>query len=79
MIPKETLSLRAFMQHLWECDPGTSTHCVIRGIDGDHALAAVHREGQVLVFDLGKKLIEAGMAPDGPHLAQDESEGPRRR
>lgn len=83
MSPDQTLSMEMLSCHLQECGvlllkanqnidmDSIMTHCVIRGTDGDHAVAAVHRDGEVLVFDLGHKLTEAGMAPDGPHLAQD--------
>lgn len=79
MIPDQTLSFARFACQFYECGVHILlssvgpplTHCVIRGTDGDHGLAAVHREGEVLVFDLGHKLTEAGMAPDGPQVAQD--------
>ena len=29
---------------------------VIRGLDGDHEIAAVHRDGDVLVLDMGQPL-----------------------
>ena len=59
------LDYAALHRHFWDCSIGivemsTSQPAlekvVIRGEDGDYELAAIHREGNVLIFDLGQKV-----------------------
>ena len=60
----KTLSWEEFMDQCEECNLGVGqpgdlpymNQVVIRGLDGDYGLAAVHRDGDRLIFDLGHKL-----------------------
>jgi len=61
------LSYHALHTHFFECGVLMLDACfgkpalekvVIRCEDGDYELAAIHREGKVLVFDLGQKVDE---------------------
>ena len=58
-----TLSWDEFTDQLAECNIGVITpvmfeaQVVIRGSDGDYAVAAVHMDKQgTLIFDMGRKL-----------------------
>jgi hypothetical protein len=64
---ESTLSFNGLAEQLWQYrlmlhNPGpisSTPRCVvIRGLDGDYALAAVHRDGDRLIFDLGRKFEE---------------------
>ena len=55
-----TLSGVEFKTQLMEHRGQTIASVVIRGEQGDYALASIHREGDVLVFDLGAKLPKEG-------------------
>lgn len=88
MNPDQTLSMEMLSCHLQECGvlllkanqtidmDSILTHCVIRATDGDHALAAVHREGEVLVFDLGHPLRETEQAQEGAKFSPGTIKGP---
>ena len=58
----KTLSWDEFTDQLAECNIGViaavmfEVQVVIRGPDGDYGLVAVHRDGDTLIFDLGRKL-----------------------
>ena len=63
-VSNQTLSFDEFYEHMHECrlymwwNTMRPSQVVIRGLDGDYALASVHRDGDRLVFDLGHKLEE---------------------
>lgn len=61
------LSYHQLHTHFWECGIGivdqSMSHpalerVVIRTETGDHELAAIHREGDTLIFDLGQPAKE---------------------
>ena len=65
MITTKHLTYHEIVNQLDECGIGfgwmqspTFKTIVIRTETGDHYLAAIHREGDVLVFDLGQKVEE---------------------
>lgn len=58
------LTYHQLHKHFWECGIGLLdlsfkeplAKVVIRTETGDHELAAIHREGDTLVFDLGARV-----------------------
>jgi len=51
-----TLTAEEFWIQLHPYSEDTYSEVVIRGLDGDYGLAAVHRDGDRMIFDLGRKL-----------------------
>lgn len=58
----QTLTIEEFSHQLAQCNILLLAHIeqyvqvVIRGVDGDYAVASVHRDKGTLIFDLGQPL-----------------------